>query len=154
MTCSQIVNLLESKISLQVERAGFKLQLQGCKGNPSVLIDEDAFLQIVINLVDNAIKFSAKADNKQVDITFEQVGQKFLAMNVRDYGPGIPKADLKKIFTLFYRRENELTREAQGTGIGLALVDQLTRLLNGKIDVINCQPGTQFRILFPLQEKD
>jgi signal transduction histidine kinase len=67
---------------------------------------------------------------------------------VRDFGPGIPKDQMKKIFKLFYRSESELTRETVGTGIGLAIVHQLTLAMHGKVDVINQQPGAQFAVSF------
>ncbi len=57
---------------------------------------------------------------------------------------------MKKIFTLFYRSENELTRETVGTGIGLAIVHQLTVAMNGTIDVVNEVPGAKFGISFPV----
>jgi signal transduction histidine kinase len=56
---------------------------------------------------------------------------------------------MKKIFRLFYRPGNELTRETVGTGIGLALVRQLTAALGGTVDVINRDPGAEFRVEFP-----
>ena len=55
---------------------------------------------------------------------------------------------MKKIFKLFYRTENELTRETVGTGIGLALVQQLASAMLAEVDVINCDPGAEFRIRF------
>jgi signal transduction histidine kinase len=66
--------------------------------------------------------------------------------SVRDYGPGIAGGQMKKIFKLFYRPESELTRETVGTGIGLALVHQLARAMDCKVDVINRNPGAEFRI--------
>lgn len=62
----------------------------------------------------------------------------------------MPKDQLKKIFQLFYRSESELTRETVGTGIGLAIVHQLSLAMDGKVDVINKQPGAEFRISFPV----
>jgi signal transduction histidine kinase len=53
---------------------------------------------------------------------------------------------MKKIFRLFYRTENELTRETVGTGIGLALVQQLAHAMHAKVDVINREPGAEFQI--------
>lgn len=55
---------------------------------------------------------------------------------------------MKKIFKLFYRSENELSRETIGTGIGLALVQQLVSKMNGRIDVINREPGAEFKLVF------
>ena len=56
---------------------------------------------------------------------------------------------MKKIFELFYRAENELTRETVGTGIGLALVRQLAAAMGARVDVRNCEPGAEFRLQFP-----
>jgi len=56
---------------------------------------------------------------------------------------------MKKVFRLFYRSENELTRETVGTGIGLALVHQLVRAMGGQVDVVNREPGAEFRVNIP-----
>ena len=64
-------------------------------------------------------------------------------------GPACPSAQMKKIFELFYRAENELTRETVGTGIGLALVRQLAAAMGARVDVRNCDPGAEFRLQFP-----
>ena len=76
---------------------------------------------------------------------------KTIAFSVRDYGPGVPKDQMKKIFRLFYRTESELTRETVGTGIGLAIVHQLTTAMDGKVDVVNKDPGAEFTITFPVK---
>jgi len=61
---------------------------------------------------------------------------------------------MKKIFTLFYRSENELTRETIGTGIGLALVQQLAGAMHAEVDVVNSDPGAEFRIRFASIDAD
>jgi signal transduction histidine kinase len=104
----------------------------------------------MINLVDNAIKFSAKADKKVIELSCQRLSNGGIQFKVRDFGLGIAKDQMKKIFKLFYRSENELTRETVGTGIGLALAHQMTMNMNGKIDVINAKPGAEFRIIFPV----
>lgn len=73
-----------------------------------------------------------------------------MQFGIRDYGPGIPKDQMKKIFRLFYRSESELTRETVGTGIGLAIVHQLTTAMSGVVDVVNADPGAEFRLSFPV----
>ena len=104
-----------------------------------------------INLVDNAIKFSASAEKKLIELACREQQDGTVLFTVRDYGPGIPAGQLKKIFTLFYRSESELTRETVGTGIGLALVHQLVAAMNGKVDVRNRGTGAEFRVSFPLE---
>ena len=111
-------------------------------------VDLDWFIQIFINLVDNAIKFSTKATEKRLEINCRLMQDGSIQFSLRDYGPGIAADQMKKIFTLFYRSENELTRETVGTGIGLALVQQLVNTMRGDIDVVNCDPGAEFRIRF------
>ena len=74
--------------------------------------------------------------------------QRDILLTVRDFGPGIPKGQLKKIFELFYRPADEVTRATAGTGIGLALVQQLATALGGRVEVRNCEPGAEFRVSF------
>jgi signal transduction histidine kinase len=123
-----------------------------CENNArqaSIKVDADWFSQIMINLVDNAIKFSAKADKKLIKLECSQLSTGDIKFSVRDYGSGVPEQQMKKIFKLFYRTETELTRETVGTGIGLALVHQMTISMNGKIDVVNSNPGAEFSVQFP-----
>ncbi|MEJ2610874.1 MAG: ATP-binding protein [Candidatus Thiodiazotropha sp.] len=150
ISAGELVDTINSKISSQVSRAGFKLKLNCSKdcSTRMLQVDPDYFVQIIINLVDNAIKFSAKAENKCIDIECCEEQGGMVVFKVRDYGPGIPKDQMKKIFKLFYRSESELTRETVGTGIGLALVNQLTTAMSGKIDVVSVAPGVEFRVSF------
>jgi signal transduction histidine kinase len=152
VTVSELMSQIESKISTQVKRAGFALDMQkDAKADDlTIKIDVDCFAQIIINLVDNAIKFSRDTDAKRLEIISRLGGDDKVSFAVRDFGPGVPKNQMKKIFQLFYRSESELTRETVGTGIGLAIVQQLSRAMSGKVDVINMQPGAEFRVKFPV----
>lgn len=142
---------VRSKIDSHAERAGFTLdtRIADEAAAASLLVDEDGFLQIVINLVDNAIKFSANAATRRIDIRGDIDHQNRLTFCIRDYGPGIPPDQLRKIFGLFYRPDSGLTRDTVGTGIGLAIVQQLTMAMGGEVDVKNCDPGAEFTIAFP-----
>lgn len=149
-TVKQLSDIIRSKLSSSAERAGFELniQLSDTVEKKAVLIDEDMFAQVAINLVDNSIKYAAKAESKVIDIVFSETSDKKLDIRFRDYGPGMERKQLKKIFTLFYRNENELTRETKGTGIGLALVRQYVGLMGGQVDAINKQPGVEIVLRF------
>jgi signal transduction histidine kinase len=152
ITAGELVDVVRSKVSSQMEQAGFTLNLHcdDAAAQASVSADEDYFTQIIINLVDNAIKFSTKASARTIDISC-QLERDCVVFAIRDYGPGVGKDQMKKIFKLFYRSENELTRETVGTGIGLALVQQLAQAMRGQVDVINRQPGAEFRLALPRQ---
>ncbi|MBU6951508.1 sensor histidine kinase KdpD [Hahella sp. HN01] len=144
-----LMDMVRSKISSQVERAGFECsyELDPSCADRELHVDADAFVQVIINLVDNAIKFSSKSERKRIEIHARPRGAKSVAWSVRDYGPGVQKSQMKKIFQLFYRSGNELTRETVGTGIGLALVRQLTRAMGGEVDVLNRTPGAEFEVV-------
>lgn len=145
---AELMSNTESKIASQVQRAGFELRFiqdESAK-DARINIDEDCFAQIIINLVDNAIKFSKDATEKIVEVRSKRVANGQLVFSVRDFGPGVPRDQMKKIFELFYRSESELTRETVGTGIGLAIVYQLTTAMGGSVDLVNVDPGAEFRV--------
>ena len=150
VTCGELLDLVESKVSSQVEQAGFRLDVGRDPGaaNAAIIVDADSFVQVVINLVDNALKFSARAPHKVIEIGW-RVERDRVRFDVRDHGPGIESRHLKRIFKLFYRGEDELTRETPGTGIGLALVQELTDAMGGTVEVQNCNPGARFSVVFP-----
>jgi signal transduction histidine kinase len=150
VTVAELMDTIRSTVSSQVERSGFELRL-GCCGEVEsavIEVDRDCFTQIIINLVDNAIKFSAKAALRRIDIGCRPQGPDTVVFSVRDYGPGVPGDKAKKIFQLFYRPESALTRETAGTGIGLALVQQLTCAMKGRVDVVDSAPGAACRLSF------
>ena len=150
-TVGELVDLARSKIATHVEQAGFELAEQHDDLNLVVEADTDAFVQIMINLIDNALKFSANATEKKVSFSSRLRGGSSVEFAVRDYGPGVPRDQMKKIFKLFYRTERELTRETVGTGIGLALVHELVTAMGGSVDVKNSEPGAEFRVRLPLR---
>ena len=150
MTVGEALAELKPRLVSQLEPSGFELVLNGSAEVEAarIEIDIDWFIQIFINLVDNAVKFSANGASKRIDLDYRQLRNGNVQFAVRDYGPGIAPDQMKKIFTLFYRAENELTRETVGTGIGLALVQQLASAMQAEVDVVNCEPGAEFRLRF------
>ncbi len=150
VTPAVLLQRLSHQISLQIEASGFQLEVLASEAGDDlqIQVDEDAMTQVMINLVDNAIKFSSAAERKLIDIGFRCGSDKTVTFFVRDYGPGIAKKQMKKIFQLFYRSGDELTRTQPGTGIGLALVVQLTESMNAKVDLVNRDPGAEFQVKF------
>jgi signal transduction histidine kinase len=153
MTVGEALAELKPRLQSQLEPTGFELVITGAAEVDAarIEIDIDWFIQIFINLVDNAVKFSANGATRQIEIRYQQMRDGKVQFAVRDFGPGIEPDQMKKIFALFYRSENELTRETVGTGIGLALVQQLASAMQAEVDVVNCDPGAEFRIRFATQ---
>lgn len=151
-----LLQQVEKSLIPYVEKAGFSLEMVPLGGEAPdtvvVQIDQDAFQQIVMNLVDNAIKFSKEAEKRIVQfgarIVRPESGSSELVFFVRDFGAGVPTGHQDKIFRLFYRANDELTRSTAGTGIGLAIVQQLAKALGTRVTMVNESPGAEFRIHF------
>jgi two-component system phosphate regulon sensor histidine kinase PhoR len=154
VTVAELLDGIRSKLASQIERAGFALNVTVAEeaGQAVIRVDRDWVTQILINLVDNAVKFSARAQTRMIDIACRLRRDGTVQFSVRDYGPGVPRDQMQNIFRLFYRSENELTRETIGTGIGLALVRQLALAMKGQVDVVNAEPGAEFRLCFATRE--
>jgi signal transduction histidine kinase len=148
---AQVVGEVVGRLADQVRRAGFEISLE-VKGETQPLqLDRDALTQILINLVDNAIKFSKKAETKKILLTVERAGKE-VYIRVRDHGAGIPARQLKRIFEKFYRIDDEMTRTTPGTGMGLALVRRLAESMGAQVDVRNRQPGAEFSLRLPSRQ--
>ncbi|MDD3364593.1 MAG: ATP-binding protein [Syntrophomonas sp.] len=103
--------------------------------------------QILMNLLDNAIKYSA--DRGQVDIKVEDLSDK-VRISVKDNGIGIPEKEMARIFERFYRVDKARSRKTGGTGLGLAIVKHLVENLKGQVTVESTVgKGSTFTITLP-----
>jgi signal transduction histidine kinase len=113
--------------------------------------DSDAVKQIVVNLLDNAIKYARNAKDKTIMVRTKNNSQ-FVFIEVEDHGPGVPHRQRKKIFEEFYRTEAEATRETAGTGLGLALVKKFAQAHDGFVEILTAKPaGAIFRVGLAVQ---
>jgi signal transduction histidine kinase len=131
-----------------VEAEGFALRLE-IDGAPPVRFERDALLQVLFNLIDNAVKYARDGAERWVAVRLAAEGGG-VALAVRDSGPGVPERHLPHVFEPFYRGERELTRRSRGTGLGLALVRGLAERMGGRVAGRNA-PGGGFEvtIVFP-----
>jgi signal transduction histidine kinase len=113
--------------------------------------DRDAVSRAVLNLVDNAIKYSGD-ENKLIDVVLRQTDAS-VVIEVKDRGIGIDAADLAHIFEPYYRAQFSDTQTRRGAGLGLTLVQQIIASHGGTIEV-ESKPGSgsTFRLLFPLPQ--
>ncbi len=137
---------LASVFRSAMDRAGLAYRIE-CDPLPEpVYVDLDMWEKIVLNLLSNAFKFTLQGS---VEVSLRPVdGQVELA--VRDTGTGIPESELPRVFERFHRIEGAAGRTHEGTGIGLALVDELVRLHGGTVQV-SSRPGagTTFTVRIP-----
>jgi two-component system phosphate regulon sensor histidine kinase PhoR len=117
-------------------------------GLPKVSADHGRLEQVLLNLLDNAIKYTPPGGT--VTLAAEQRGQQ-VALVVSDTGVGIPAKDLPRIFERFYRVDEGRSREQGGTGLGLAIVKHIVQLHGGEIQVTS-EPGRGSRFTVLLQQ--
>jgi signal transduction histidine kinase len=109
-------------------------------------IDRTSFPSIVLNLFENAVKYSDPGSTITIGLKKHREG---VVLSVKDEGRGIPAEEKKNIFEKFYRIGNEETRKTKGTGLGLFIVKHLVELYGASITVKDNVPkGTVFEIIF------
>ena len=138
-----IEHTVERYFEMYLENKWIKLFIE-----PSVFIkgDKDLLPSLIINLVENAIKYSY--ETLQVTLTLKIENDKVF-FEVADNGCGIPDSEKQKIFEKFYRSGNEETRKTKGTGIGLFIVKQICNAHQASINVSDNKPsGSVFQISF------
>ena len=115
---------------------------------PPILADADSLLQILLNVLDNAVKFT-QAGSVAVAIAVEEKG--YLRITIADSGIGIPSQELARLGERFYRVDRMRSRELGGTGLGLSIVKHLLKAHRGSMEV-ESQPGegTTVKLLFPI----
>jgi len=154
-------DIIRSKISSLIDKNNFQqniiVEITNAEGL-KVLVEQDAFAQVIINITDNAVKFFDQqkindTSRQKIDFIFRQhpKNKHMMQMEIRDYGEGITQEQENKIFELFYRGGNELTRTTQGTGIGLALVNELVLAQQGEIKVERRTPGLAMLLSFHIK---
>ncbi len=111
-------------------------------------MDRDRLAQILINLVDNAVKYTPKGGHVWVEGRAAEDGRVEVA--VRDTGVGIPKADLPRLTERFYRVDRARSRDLGGTGLGLAIVKHLVLAHGGELTIDSeLWRGTTVRFSLP-----
>jgi signal transduction histidine kinase len=123
-----------------------KTELSGVEAS----VDADAIQQALVNLLDNAIKFSPPGATVTTTLASDEERRTW-RLTVRDEGPGIPKDEQGRIFERFYRPGDELRRETQGTGIGLSLVKAIAEAHGGGV-AVESEPanGSSFTLVIPI----
>lgn len=148
MNPRKLLEDLLATYSNTIEKAGYTLDLHLDPCDFSVPLDKDAMTQILMNLIDNSMKFAKGHQPAIISIGFHVQGNDVYYV-VRDHGPGIPSGELDRVFDEFYRVENEMTRKTSGTGIGLSMVKKLGSLTHLRIRMDNANPGLRTEIHLP-----
>lgn len=122
---------------------------------PEAWADPDKLEQVLTNLIDNAVKYSYPKSTVTISAQLHPSNDDKLVITIADQGVGIPKDHLPKIFSKFSRIDNPLTREVEGTGLGLFITKSLTLAMNGEIEVESeLNKGTTFTVTLPITTQE
>ncbi|MGH7828866.1 MAG: sensor histidine kinase, partial [Candidatus Binatia bacterium] len=120
---------------------------------PPILGDSDRLQQLLINLVDNAVKYTPAGGQVRVSASLaysENHQPPMIEIAVADTGSGIPEKDLPRLTERFYRVDKARSRELGGTGLGLAIVKHIVQAHDGKLKIESrMQKGTTIRVCLP-----
>jgi signal transduction histidine kinase/tetratricopeptide (TPR) repeat protein len=144
-----LVREIVTTVQDRVRHEGFFIEVKLEEPLPPVMADRAAITQALTNLMDNAIKYSDK--EKKVKVSSFVEGQN-LVIEVKDFGVGIKKEEIDRVFERFYRGGDELTRTVKGSGLGLTLVKEIIEAHRGHVRV-ESEPGrgSTFSIRLPLK---
>ncbi|MGZ4611831.1 MAG: sensor histidine kinase, partial [Kineosporiaceae bacterium] len=113
-------------------------------GAAPVRIPPDALDRVVVNLVENAVRYA----RTRVEVGVQPDGRR-VVLTVADDGPGIPPADRERVFERFTRLDDARSRSAGGTGLGLAIVRELVRSAGGSVHLEEAGPGLRAVVTLP-----
>ncbi len=151
-TLHKLTDEVDTMIRIKAEQKDLKYIQQTDPSIPDRLIgDELRIRQIMINILNNAVKYTDKGEVK-LEITSEKVSEDVinLRISVKDTGIGIKEEDLPYLFGDYKRLDEEHNRRIEGTGLGLAIVKRMTDLMNGRIDVTSeYGKGSVFTVVIP-----
>ncbi len=149
----EIVDVVEEAVEACREAAearGVTVSLQ-CRDKQTLPMNRSLLVQAIINLIDNAIKYSEKGQDVHVKCETFETG---IAIRVIDHGSGIPPEHLSRLFERFYRVDKARSRALGGTGLGLAIVKHIVQAHSGEVQVSSEQgQGSTFSIYIPMEKK-
>src|SRR5262249_42553995 len=145
---AEVVTEVLQSYERQMTSAGFEAGTNIQPDLPPALIDREALAQAVLNLVDNAVRYSDQA--KRIEVSVRLLDGD-IAIEVADQGVGIPKAEHQRIFEKFHRVSTGLVHDTKGSGLGLAIVKHIVEAHRGRVTVESAPgKGSRFTILLPI----
>jgi two-component system phosphate regulon sensor histidine kinase PhoR len=141
-----VIPLVEAKVGLKNITIHNKVQ----ENLPHVWADRDRLTQILVNILDNAVKFTPEDGS-----VFIEAGQKdnYAVLTITDTGIGVPKEEVRRLGERFYRVDRSRSRDLGGTGLGLSIVKHLMIAHGGKIEIESqLGRGTKVSLFFPIQK--
>ncbi|HLM47241.1 MAG TPA: ATP-binding protein, partial [Myxococcaceae bacterium] len=149
LVVAQLVEEAVAAFRAQRMDSSVELKVEVPADLPLVEVDRHALAGALLNLLQNAYKYSGK--DKRISVSAQAEG-KWVALSVEDNGVGIAPRDRKRIFERFYRVDNLLTRKTEGSGLGLAITKRIIEAHGGRI-VVHSEvgKGSRFTLQLPVE---
>lgn len=136
----------------EIKKRGLLLEFLNPKDLPKVMIDADKMQIAVSNLLDNAVRYTSRGG--KITVALEKKDEEWLEAKIQDTGAGIPENQQSKVFTKFFRGDNIMKLETEGTGLGLFITKNIVEAHGGKIWFESeLNKGTVFHLTVPLKER-
>jgi signal transduction histidine kinase len=140
----------------RAQSVGMELVVEGFDAVGSARADADTLERVLFNLVDNAAKYAGEASDRRIIVRAWREPEPRggaggrVWIEIRDFGPGVPDGDRRRIFDAFYRSRRDAQSPKAGLGLGLALARGLARQLGGDLELLPADgPGARFRVVLP-----
>ncbi|SRR6056297_243761 len=147
---NEVVDMVMENLKNKIEEKDIKFDLQKPKKIPKIYMDKEKMELVLQNLLENAVKFTPEKGKISLVI---KAGKEELTIKVKDNGVGIPKQNQSKLFTKFFRAENVVQMETQGTGLGLFITKNIVDKHNGDIECDSEEgKGTEFIVTLPIKK--
>lgn len=148
-----LTKVITQSVELYANQKNIKLSFKSNVDSKIISIDDEKYERIILNLLSNSIKFTESGGTITVTVN-ENIESNFMEIKVTDTGIGIPKDKQELIFERFGQVDSNLSRQAEGTGIGLSLVKLLVNISGGTIELKSeLGEGSTFSILLPIKEE-
>jgi PAS domain S-box-containing protein len=146
-----LIDGINKHVSNAMESRSIKFELDIPKKLPNVYMDKTKMDLALTNLVENAIKYTPEYGKILLKV---ELGEKFIKVRVKDNGVGIPKKDQPKLFSKFFRAENVIRMQTEGSGLGLFMVRNIIKRHGGEITFESKEgQGTEFVFTLPINEE-
>ena len=152
-TSPEVLADIVEEALMHVRRKAEKYHISVVSEEELLVVKADArlIIQVLINLLDNALKYTE--EGSEITVSIRKLGSLFAEVSVSDNGPGIPDKDKNEIFEKFYRGENKIADNRRSLGLGLYLCKSIVEAHGGKISVKDHVPkGSVFSFTVPLEE--
>lgn len=142
-----IVEAVLGSLKRQIADKSIRVKIDIPEDLPDILVDETRIKQVLLNLIDNAVKYNRS--NGEISISAQAMND-HIKVEIADTGIGIPAKDLPRLFERFYRVDKARSRELGGTGLGLSIVKHIIQSHNGEVSLRSVEDeGSTFSFTLP-----